>query len=52
MIKFTTTHTGLKVHATLDSYQYAKEIILLDAEMKTHSHHPEACHDKLNYSIK
>jgi len=52
LIKSTTTRTGLKVHAALDTNQYAKGIKVLDAEMKTLSHHPEAFHGEWNYSIK
>lgn len=52
LIESTTTRTGLKVRAFLDTNCYAKGIKVADAEMKALSHHPESFHGEWNYSIK
>ncbi|MFH0781442.1 MAG: ISAzo13 family transposase, partial [Pseudomonadota bacterium] len=52
LIESTTTRTGLKVRALLDTNCYAKGIKVADAEMKALGHHPESFHGEWNYSIK
>jgi len=52
LIASTTTRTGLKVRASLDTKHYAKGIKVADAEMKALSHHPDQFHGEWNYSIK
>ncbi len=52
LIESTTTRTGLKVRASLDTNQYPKGIKVADAEMKTLNCHPESFHGEWNYSIK
>lgn len=52
LIESTTTRTGLKVQASLDTNQYLKGIKVTDVEMKALSCHPESFHGEWNYSIK
>ncbi len=52
LIESTSTRTGLKVRASLDTNQYPKGIKVPDAEMKALSYHPESFHGEWNYSIK
>jgi len=52
LIESTTTRTGLKVRASLDTNQDPKGIKVADAEMKALCHHPESFHGEWNYSIK
>jgi Rhodopirellula transposase DDE domain len=52
LIESTTTRTGLKVRASLDTNHYPKGIKVANAEMNTLSCHPESFHGEWNYSIK
>jgi hypothetical protein len=52
LIETTTTKTGLKVRALLDTNSYAKGIKVADTEMKALNYHPESFHGEWNYSIK
>ena len=52
LIESTTTKTGLKVLATLDTNHYPKGIKVSDADLKALSHHPESFHGEWNYTIK
>lgn len=52
LIESTTTSTGLKVRASLDTNHYPKGIKVQDVEMKALSFHPESFHGDWNYSIK
>jgi hypothetical protein len=52
LIESTTTRTGLKVRASLDTNRYAKGIKVADAEMKALCYHPDDFHGEWNYSIK
>ena len=52
LIESTTTRTGLKVRASLDTNNYPKGIKVPDAEMKALNYHPESFHGEWNYSIK
>ncbi len=52
LIESTTTRTGLKVRASLDTNRYAKGIKVADAEMKALSLHPDSFHGEWNYAIK
>jgi hypothetical protein len=51
LIESTTTRTGLKVRATLDTNHYPKGIKVSDTELKALSHHPEPFHGEWNYTI-
>jgi hypothetical protein len=51
LIESTTTRTGLKVRAALDTNCYPKGIKVSDAEMKALSHYPESFHGDWNYTI-
>ncbi len=51
LIESTTTKTGLKVRAGLDTNLYPKGIKISDKVMKALSHHPESFHGEWNYSI-
>ncbi|MBI4707626.1 MAG: ISAzo13 family transposase [Candidatus Omnitrophica bacterium] len=51
LIESTTTRTGLKVRAGLDTNHYPKGIRVSDAEMNALSHHPEHFHGEWNYTI-
>jgi len=52
LIESTTTKTGLKVRAHLDTNSYAKGIKVADTEMKALNYHPESFRGEWNYSIK
>jgi hypothetical protein len=52
LIASTTTTTGLKVEAVLDTTTYEKGIKITDAEMKRLNIHGEAFHPEWNYSVK
>jgi hypothetical protein len=52
LIETTTTKTGLKVRALLDTNSYAKGIKVADTEMKALNYHPESFYGEWNYSIK
>jgi len=52
LIEATTTKTGLKVHAALDTNNYPKGIKVNDADFKALNHHPESFHGEWNYTIK
>ena len=52
LIESTTTKTGLKVRAALDTNCYPKGIKVSDADLKALSHHPEPFHGDWNYTIK
>ena len=52
LIESTTTKTGLKVLATLDTNHYPKGIKVRDSDLKALSHHPESFHEEWNYTIK
>ena len=52
LIQSTTTKTGLKVRAALDTNCYPKGIKVSDAALKALSHHPESFHGDWNYTIK
>lgn len=52
LIEATTTKTGLKVHAALDTNNYPKGIKVNDADFKALNHHPEPFHGEWNYTIK
>jgi DNA-binding transcriptional ArsR family regulator len=52
LIESTTTKTGLKVRAALDTNSYPKGIKVSDADLKALSHHPEPFHGDWNYTIK
>jgi len=52
LIESTTTKTGLKVHAALDTNHYPKGIKVSDADLKALGHHPEPFHGDWNYTIK
>ena len=52
LIESTTTKTGLKVRAALDTNCYPKGIKVSDAALKALSHHPESFHGDWNYTIK
>ncbi len=51
LIESTTTRTGLKVRAILDTNRYPKGIKVSDTELKALSHHPEPFHGEWNYTI-
>ncbi len=51
LIESTTTRTGLKVRAALDTKRYPKGVKVSNAEMKAISHHPESFHGEWNYTI-
>jgi len=51
LIESTTTRTGLKVRAILDTNRYPKGIRVSDTELKALSHHPEPFHGEWNYTI-
>lgn len=51
LIESTTTRTGLKVRATLDTNIYPKGVKVSNAELKALSHHPEPFHGEWNYTI-
>jgi hypothetical protein len=51
LIESTTTRTGLKVRAALDTNRYPKAIKVSDTELKALSHHPEPFHGEWNYTI-
>jgi hypothetical protein len=52
LIESTTTKTGLKVRAALDTNNYPKGVKVSDADFKALSHHPESFHGEWNYTIK
>jgi hypothetical protein len=52
LIASTTTRTGLKVQASLDTNRYLKGIKVSDVEMKALRYQPESFHGEWNYSIK
>jgi hypothetical protein len=52
LIASTTTTTGLKVEAVLDTTTYEKGIKITDAEMKRLNIHGESFHPEWNYSVK
>lgn len=52
LIESTTTRTGLKVRAALDTNQYTKGIKIADAEMIALNHYPDTFHGEWNYTIK
>lgn len=51
LIESTTTRTGLKVRAILDTNRYPKGIKVSDTELKALSNHPEPFHGEWNYTI-
>jgi hypothetical protein len=51
LIESTTTRTGLRVRAILDTNHYPKGIKVSDTELKALSHHPEPFHGEWNYTI-
>jgi len=51
LIESTTTRTGLKVRAVLDTNHYPKGVRVSNAELKAISHHPESFHGEWNYTI-
>jgi hypothetical protein len=52
LIESTTTRSGLKVRAALDTNHYPKGIKVPDIEMKALSVHPNSFHGEWNYAIK
>jgi hypothetical protein len=52
LIASTTTTTGLKVEAVLDTTTYEKGIKITDAQMKRLNIHGESFHPEWNYSVK
>jgi Rhodopirellula transposase DDE domain len=52
LIASTTTTTGLKVKAVLDTTTYEKGIKITDAEMKRLNIQGEAFHPEWNYSVR
>jgi Rhodopirellula transposase DDE domain len=51
LIESTTSRTGLKVRAALDTNHYPKGVKVSNAELKALSHHPESFHGEWNYTI-
>ncbi|PIP37347.1 MAG: hypothetical protein COX19_16955 [Desulfobacterales bacterium CG23_combo_of_CG06-09_8_20_14_all_51_8] len=51
LIESTTTRTGLKVRAAIDTNLYPKGIKVSDAEMESLCHQPEPFHGEWNYTI-
>lgn len=52
LIQSTTTRTGLKVRAALDTNHYPKGIKVPDIEIKALNFHPDPFHGDWNYAIK
>lgn len=52
LIESTTTRTGLRVRASLDTNRYPTGIKVPDVDMKSLSVHPESFHGEWNYTIK
>jgi len=51
LIESTTTRTGLKVRAALDTNRYPKGVKVSDTALKALSHRPESFHGEWNYTI-